>query len=169
MRVACQPLCHPHGGVGPGRARTRGTSLLEMLLVIALIAMAGVLAAAALNGGIDGMRLRTAGKAIASQLRYTRTQAIATGTPQRFLIDPQQRRWEAPGGHHGDLPPSLEIRFTGARQVQSRQDQGAIQFFPDGAATGGRIDLQVKDARWRIDVGWITGEVRSGPLRTPSP
>ncbi|RBF16880.1 type II secretion system protein GspH, partial [Xanthomonas oryzae pv. oryzae] len=70
---------------------------------------------------------------------------------------------------HGDLPPSLEIRFTGARQVQSRQDQGAIQFFPDGASTGGRIDLQVKDARWRVDVGWITGEVRSGPLRTPSP
>ncbi|RBK81763.1 type II secretion system protein GspH, partial [Xanthomonas oryzae pv. oryzae] len=59
MRVACQPLFHPHGGGGPGRARTRGTSLLEMLLVIALIAMAGVLAAAALNGGIDGMRLRT--------------------------------------------------------------------------------------------------------------
>ncbi len=42
-------------------------------------------------------------------------------------------------------------------------------FFPDGASTGGRIDLQVKDARWRVDVGWITGEVRSGPLRTPSP
>ncbi|MFC0153867.1 GspH/FimT family pseudopilin [Xanthomonas dyei] len=168
MRVACQPLRHPHG-VGPGRTRTRGTSLLEMLLVIALIAMAGVLAAAALNGGIDGMRLRTAGKAIASQLRYTRTQAIATGTPQRFLIDPLQRRWEAPGGHHGDLPSSLQVRFTGARQVQSREDQGAIQFFPDGASTGGRIDLQVKDARWRVDVGWITGEVRSGPQRTPAP
>ncbi|MBB4130900.1 MULTISPECIES: GspH/FimT family pseudopilin [unclassified Xanthomonas] len=169
MRVACQPLRHRDGGAGPGRTRTRGTSLLEMLLVIALIAMAGVLAAAALNGGIDGMRLRTAGKAIASQLRYTRTQAIATGTPQRFLIDPQQRRWEAPGGHHGDLPSSLEVRFTGARQVQSRQDQGAIQFFPDGASTGGRIDLRVKDAIWRVDVGWITGEVRSGQVRTPTP
>lgn len=169
MRVACQPLCHPYGVVGPAPARTHGTSLLEMLLVIALIAIAGVLAAAVLNGGIDGMRLRTAGKAIASQLRYTRTQAIATGAPQRFLIDPQRHCWEAPGGHHGDLPTSLEVRFTGARQVQSRQDQGAIGFFPDGASTGGRIDLQIKNARWRVDVGWITGEVHSGPLRTPSP
>ncbi|NEL79550.1 MAG: type II secretion system protein GspH, partial [Xanthomonas perforans] len=36
MRVACQPLRHPRGVVGPGRPRTRGSSLLEMLLVIAL-------------------------------------------------------------------------------------------------------------------------------------
>ncbi|KAB7765523.1 type II secretion system protein GspH [Xanthomonas maliensis] len=149
--------------------RHRGTSLLEMLLVIALIAIAGVLAAAALSGGVDGMRLRSAGKAIASQLRYTRTQAIATGVPQRFVIDPAQRRWEAPGGHHGEWPAAVQVRFTGARQVQPRQDQGAIQFFADGASTGGRIDLAVKDARWRVDVGWITGEVRSAPLRTATP
>ena len=169
MRVARLPFLSPHRAAPVVRRQLRGSSLLEMLLVIALIALAGVLAAAALTGGIDGMRLRSAGKAIAAQLRYTRTQAIATGTPQRFLIDPQQRRWEAPGGHHGDLPAALEVRFTGARQVQSRQDQGAIQFFADGASTGGRIDPTIKDARWRVDVGWITGEVRSGPLRTPAP
>ncbi|MGQ3469413.1 type II secretion system protein XpsH, partial [Xanthomonas campestris] len=46
---------------------------------------------------------------------------------------------------------------------------GAIQSFADGASTGGRTDLTIKDARWRVDVGWTTGEVRSGPLRTPAP
>ncbi|MEE7546127.1 type II secretion system protein GspH [Xanthomonas sp. Kuri4-1] len=147
----------------------RGVTLLEMLLVIGLIAVAGLLAAAVLTGGIEGMRLRSGGKEIASQLRYTRTQAIASGTPQRFLIDPQQRRWQAPGGRHGELPAAMTVRFTGARQVQAREGEGAVQFFPDGAATGGRIDLTIKDATWRIDVGWITGEVRSGPLERARP
>ena len=38
----------------------RGFSLLEMLLVVALIAAVGVLTATALTGGMDGIRLRAA-------------------------------------------------------------------------------------------------------------
>lgn len=144
------------------RARMRGVSLLEILLVVGLIAIVAVLAAAVLTGGIDGMRLRSSAKEIAAQLRYTRTQAIASGQPQRFLIDPQAHRWQAPNGRHGEIPPSLAVRFTGARQVQRRGDEGAIQFFEDGAATGGRIELQARESVWRIDVTWLTGEVRVG-------
>ena len=140
-------------------------SLLEMLLVVALIAIVGVVTAAAMNGGIDGLRLRTAGKELASQLRYTRTQAIATGERQRFLIDPQARTWQAPNGRHGSLPAALEVRFRGAREVAVAPGQGAIAFYPDGASSGGGIELQVRDAVWKIDVGWITGEVRSGQPR----
>ncbi|MDQ1094628.1 general secretion pathway protein H [Xanthomonas sacchari] len=149
-------------GAPAARARMRGVSLLEMLLVVGLIAIAALLAASVLTGGIDGMRLRSAAKEIASQLRYTRTQAIASGQPQRFLIDPQAHRWQAPNGRHGEIPPSLTIRFTGARQAQRRDGEGAIQFFEDGASTGGRIELQARQARWRIDVTWLTGEVTVG-------
>jgi general secretion pathway protein H len=145
--------------------RVGGLSLLEMLLVVALIAIIGAVTATAMNGGIDGMRLRNAGKELASQLRYTRTQAIATGERQRFLIDPQARTWQAANGRHGTLPPSLEVRFRGAREVATAAGQGAIAFYPDGASSGGSIDLQVRDAVWHIDVGWITGDVRSGPRR----
>ncbi|WP_456359914.1 type II secretion system protein XpsH [Xanthomonas translucens] len=140
----------------------RGVSLLEMLLVVGLIAIAAMLAASVLTGGIDGMRLRSSAKEIAAQLRYTRAQAIATGQPQRFLIDPQAHRWQAPNGRHGAIPPSLAIRFSGAREAQRREGEGAIQFFEDGAATGGRIELLTRKASWRIDVAWLTGEVKVG-------
>ena len=66
----------------------RGFSLLEMLLVLAIIAFAGLLAAAAMTGGLDGMRLRSASGEIAAQLRFTRAQAIATG--QRQVAAPAQ-------------------------------------------------------------------------------
>ena len=98
--------------------RPRGFSLLEVLLVVGLIAVASVLAAAVISGGFDRLALQSTAKELAAQLRYTRTQAIASGAPQRFVIDPQARTWQAPNGRHGTIPDQLEIEFTGAREVQ---------------------------------------------------
>jgi general secretion pathway protein H len=138
----------------------RGTSLLEMLLVIALIAGIGLLAAGAFGGGLAGMQLRSSAKEVAAALRFTRTQAIATGRPQRFTLDPEAHRWTAPNGRKGEIPDSLRITFTGARQMQPRRGEGAIVFFADGASTGGRVQLSARRAAWNIDVAWLTGEVK---------
>ena len=143
-----------------GRRQARGVSLLEMLLVVALIAATSVLAAAAFSGGVGGMQLRGSAKQIAAQLRYTRTQAITTGAPQRFVIDPQAHTWQSPNGRHGEIPPDLRIVFIGARQVQPSQGEGAIMFFADGASTGGRVQVSLKRAAWNIDVAWLTGQVK---------
>jgi general secretion pathway protein H len=140
--------------------RARGVSLLEMLLVIALIAAISVLALAAMSGGREGLQLRSSTKQVASALRFTRTLAIATGQPQRFTLDPVKRTWTAPMGRNGDIPPNLSITFTGAREVQPRRGEGAIVFFPDGASTGGRVQLGARKAAWNIDVAWLTGEVK---------
>lgn len=143
----------------PNRRAARGVSLLEMLLVVALIAATSVLAAAALGGGFAGLQLRSSSKDIAAQLRFTRTHAIATGEPQRFVIDPAAHRWTAPEGRAGDIPEALGVRFFGARQVQPSRGEGAIVFFPDGASTGGRVQLHRDGAGWNVDVAWLTGRV----------
>jgi general secretion pathway protein H len=145
----------------------RGISLLEMLLVVALLAAVSMLAAGAMTGGFAGMQLRSQAKQLVAQLRYTRTQAIATGRPQRFTIDPSARTWTAPGDRHGEIPEKLGIAFIGAREVQPRRGEGAILFFPDGASTGGRVQLSAKKAALDIDVAWLTGEVklRRGEVR----
>lgn len=147
-RVARAAACHQ-----------LGISLLEMLLVIGLIAGASLLAAAAFSGGMKGTQLRSAVKEIAAELRYTRTHAISTGEPQSFTIDPAARTWMAPKGHHGTIPAEIDVRFIGARQVQPTAGQGAVMFFADGAATGGRVQLSREGARWDIDVAWLTGQV----------
>lgn len=142
------------------RRRASGVSLLEMLLVVALIAAASVLAAAAFSGGVGGMQLRSAAKEIAAQLRYTRTQAISSGAPQTFVVDPQAHTWQAPNGRHGEIPPDLRVVFIGARQLQPSPGEGAIVFFADGASTGGRVQVSLKRAAWNIEVAWLTGQVK---------
>lgn len=138
----------------------RGFSLLEVILVLAIVALASLLAAAAVGGGADGMRLRSAAKEVAAQLRYTRAQALATGEAQRFVIDPEAHTWTAPKQRDGELSDKLAIVFTGAREVQPDEGVGAIMFFPDGASTGGRVRLAIDEAAWQVDVAWLTGQVR---------
>jgi general secretion pathway protein H len=142
-----------------GSSRGRGFSLLEMLLVVTLIAATGLLAAGVLSGGLDRLQLKSSAKEIASQLRYTRAHAIATGTPQRFVIDPAAHAWQAANNRSGEVPERLGIAFTGAREIQSRAGEGAILFFGDGASTGGRVQLNFRQAAWNVDVAWLTGEV----------
>ena len=106
------------------------------------------------------MQLRSEAKTLVAQLRYTRAQAIATGEPQKFTLDPAARTWSAPNDRNGEIPEKLSIHFIGAREVQPRRGEGAIMFFPDGASTGGRVQLSVKSMAFNIDVAWLTGEVR---------
>jgi len=139
--------------------RQSGFSLLEMLLVVVLIAATGLLAAGVLAGGLDRLQLRSSAKEIASQLRYARAHAIATGVPQRFVIDPAAHAWRGADGRSGEVPEKLGIAFTGARQVQPSEGEGAILFFGDGASTGGRVQVSFRRAAWNVDVAWLTGEV----------
>lgn len=137
----------------------RGFTLLEILVVVTLIAALSLILVGAMTGGMDGLRMRSTAKELMAELRFARAQAIATGTVQRFSIVPDQRTWTGAKGRNGDVPKTLEVVFTGVRQVQSREGEGVILFFEDGASTGGQIQLRRGNAAWNIDVAWLTGEV----------
>ena len=144
--------------------RWRGFSLMEMLLVLALIAVASLLAVAAFGVGMQGMKLRAGAKDVAAQMRFARAVAISSGQPQDVVIDPQARRWQGARGRSGTLPDGGEIVFTGAHASQFSVDaggdgKGVVRFFPDGAATGGRVRLLANGGGWDVDVRWLTGEV----------
>lgn len=137
----------------------RGFTLLELIVVIVLIAATTALAAAVMGGGMAGQQLRGAARELAAQLRYTRAQAIVSGKPQTFTINARTREWQGPQRRHGQVPPEIVIVATGARIEQTQTDNVVIRFFPEGAATGGRILLAREKAGWQVDVEWLTGEV----------
>lgn len=139
--------------------RQRGFSLIEMIVVVVLIAATTALAASVMTAGLPGQQLRGASRELAAQLRYARAQAIVSGQSQVFSIDARSREWKGPNRRHGQLPQQVKILATGAKIEQRHSDVATIRFFPEGAATGGRIMLWHDQAAWQIDVEWLTGEV----------
>jgi general secretion pathway protein H len=137
----------------------RGFTLLEIVIVVAMIALIMGLSAYVLSRQLPGQQLRNASKEIAAELRFTKTQALISGQPQTFSINVQTKEWAGPKKRGGTLPSALEVIATTARNEQPKDDVAAIKFFPDGASTGGRIILKRNSAMWAVNVNWLTGNV----------
>jgi general secretion pathway protein H len=137
----------------------QGFTLIEIMLVMALVAIATALVASTISRNSGGQRLRDAAQQIAMGLRQARTEAMRSQVPQRFVLEPAQHRWSVDGRNAHPIDPDLEVTMTSARELSSGAQQGAIVFFPDGASTGGRVTVARNGQRWRSDVNWITGEV----------
>jgi len=147
--------------------RQDGYTLIELLAVLVLVAAIVALGAATITRKLPGQRLQQSAKELAAQLRYTRAQSIATGQPQVFMIDANSREWRAGEKRSGTLSKDIAIVATGARNEQSRPGVAAVRFFPEGAATGGRIVLRNGRAAWQLDVQWLTGEVSMARTAAP--
>lgn len=155
--------CRSARCAAPAR-RMQGFTLIEIIAVVALIGLATTLVLVTTGTGLEAARMRAAGKELAAALRYTRTQAIVKGESQALVLNVEARTYQAPGREAIELPKQLELKLLTAAQEQVADGVGGIRFFPDGASTGGHIELIRGDAAWRIDVNWLTGEVLLRPL-----
>ena len=138
-----------------GRPRQRGFTLFELLVVIVLVGLASSILAVGVGRGMLLANERSALAHMVSALRSARVQAIASGQPVRAHFDLRGRRVQAPGRKPEAWPEDFRVRLQTARGLGT-----AFEFYPDGAASGGNILISRGQARWRIDVGWLTGSVQ---------
>ena len=141
--------------------RQQGFTLLELLVVLAIIAMVTAVALPSLSHR-RGPDAATAARDIAAALMATRAHAMATRRPAVFTVDLADGRFHVPGGRDGALPAGLGLTLvTSAGQAAGHV--GAITFYPDGGATGGRLRLTGRGHDADIEVDWLTGAVRHAP------
>lgn len=141
-----------------GRRAAAGFTLLEMLAVIVLVAIAVTVVAIAATRGLNSARVRAASTDLAAALRHTRTQAIVHSTPKALTVNVAARRYTAAGADPRTLPETMDVAVTSARADQDA-DKARIRFFPDGSSTGGHITLTHGARQWRVNVAWLTGAV----------
>lgn len=144
--------------------RQRGFTLVEILVVVAIIGLAMAVVAGAMGMSLAGQQVRGASRDLVASLRYTRGQAIVKREPQVLLFNLDKRSYRAPGRSPIELPEKFEIAVETARQEMLASGEVGIRFYPDGSSTGGNVEISRGDVVWRIDINWLTGEVN---LREP--
>lgn len=135
--------------------RPRGFTLLELLMVIALMAMAFGLASFSVGQGLQAARERQVMREMVAALRQARLQAVLGGAPAVLRLDLERRTFQAPGQRQGQWPADMGVQLTSASELGSQ-----VAFYPDGSSSGGNLLLMRDGRQWRIDVGWLTGSVR---------
>ncbi|GGF51452.1 hypothetical protein GCM10011611_67400 [Aliidongia dinghuensis] len=131
------------------RARqTAGFTLIELMVVLAILGLLLALLPDALSVAIPGQRLRAAAYQLADELKDARTQAVLSGEPSTVQIGPDERTF--PRGTQAHL-----------EETEPRADGGhaEVRFFPDGSASGGTIRLVQGTRAYVIRIDWLTGRV----------
>ncbi len=151
----------PAGSVGviPVQRR-RGFTLVEMLAVLTLIALVAGVAAGLIGSNLGSAKTRAAVRDLTAALRQTRGLAIVKGEARSLEVDVDARTYQVPGKNAVQLPEELSMKLLTAATEQTGDSKGLIRFFPDGSSSGGRITLKRDDHEWRVEIAWLTGEVR---------
>ena len=136
----------------------RGFTLVEMMVVLVIVALMMALVGTSISRNISGAEMRTAASKVAASLRYTRTQAILTKTEQVFIVDTEERTYQAAQSEVKQLPEGMEVELNTARSELTSETVGGIRFYPDGGSTGGNVRLEANGRIYRINVAWLTGE-----------
>lgn len=138
-----------------------GVSLVEMLVVLALLALAMSLVAPSTRHPARGIELTATADAVSQRLREARARAIASARDIDVDFDTPRRQIVIAGADR-NVQISSDIMWTliAARPGGADGAGARITFYPDGSATGGTIDLTRDGRSVRIDVDWLTGDVR---------
>ena len=146
--------------VNASRLRVRGVTLLELLIVMALMAILAGVVMPMFGGGVSTTELRSSARQIAAGLRSARSEALAQRRETFLVLDVAGKRFKVdqdPREHK--LPSGVDLKLFTAQNDLVDASTGAIRFFPDGGSNGGRITIAAGTRKYEVDVDWLTGRV----------
>jgi general secretion pathway protein H len=148
-----------------GRRRVcLGFTLLEVLVVLGILAMAGATLFGWNRNQPTGLGHIVFSRMVQAELRLARAAAISSNAEALVVFDSGARTIEA-GGRRLSIPATLSVEVTGADAERRDLKAIGIRFFPTGRSTGGIIRLESANKVGAVEViaiHWLTGQVESG-------
>jgi len=140
------------------RPADAGFTLLEILIVLVIIAMAATLVAPAVDAGFRAREVRSAVRRIAGTMRTLQADAVRTGIVQGLAIDPSGDVLQVRNGAEillGETARIMEVR--GGELLPG--GVVSVSFYPNGSNTG--IDLLVGERGAPANEGFV---IHADPL-----
>jgi general secretion pathway protein H len=135
-----------------------GFTLIEVVLVLFVIAVAAAVAGPMIGRTTEGMRVRTEVAGFSATLRHAREQAVSTQRPHRVEIDPAGHRMTVVADEDDvrlsrPLSPTLAVEATPPLAL-------TIRFETHGVSSGGDFRLSNGAMVYLVSVDPLTGRVR---------
>jgi len=136
---------------------SRGYTLIEVVVVLLVLALAAGLVAPSVGRSVDALRTRAEIAGVASFLRGARAQAITREAPCEVRVDPGARALVLHTGETGRVTKPVS---TALRIVTEPGPAGTIIFYPHGRSSGGRLRIEAPGPSvYLITVDALTGRV----------
>lgn len=143
----------------------RGFTLVELVVALAIAALALGAVAANHERLLQTMAYRSAVRGVLAAMHAARTEAMRAGRPAVFAVDLASRSYGVDGRLAGRLPEAVGVRVIVAGREVDAAGQGGIRFQPDGGATGGSVDLlRPQGGGVRLRVDWLFGRIEQEPI-----
>jgi len=135
-----------------------GFTLLEIIIVLVIIAMAATLVAPAVDAGFRAREVRSAVRGLAATMRSLQSDAVRKGVVQRLTVDPVQNAIQV---QEREVQPLGDVAVIGELKGGELVAGGAVRvmFYPNGSTTG--IDVVVAERGMPTREGYV---VRLDPL-----
>jgi general secretion pathway protein H len=145
-----------------------GFSLLEMIVVLALVAMATAASMGSLRSRPNQVALQPVAALVAADLRSARIEAMQRSRVVEVRFDGRTRTYLVPGAKSAKrFPDNIGFAFSTVSDGLRADYADRLLFFPDGSSTGGSLTLTSSGANQGgpqrgivIAVDWLTGSVR---------
>ena len=141
-----------------------GFTLLEMVCVVALVAMVAAVLLPYLPRNTSRARLQAYVLEAATLLKSDREAAVRRGADVSTLVDASSRMIRSGVTARAIYIPA-DVRFDALlpRTCRNSPALSSISFFGDGMSCGGTIALTRLDSTYEIRVNWFTGRIEIVP------
>ena len=138
-----------------------GVTLIELVVVMAIIAVIGLCMAPAIGEWLDNFRIRQAAREIVSNLQYAKMKAISSRIEYRICFDLTNETYHLEKNDGAWTQEGSKFHVPRGVDIASvTYNPPRVKFDPDGTSSSGHVKLENEQGKTYKVVIYYTGRIR---------